>query len=458
MPITSREDAVEVEGRIQRIFTAPASERGAAVRELFVEVLDFDAEFGHVDLGATPGSMALPASAERVAYLGGVQVVYLTLEAPESDRVGKGEAATAARLINQQLDGDLLLVVTNSSASQLHLVYPSFEHVRPVLRRMVVERDFGAVRGQTGHGYQGSGSASELTRLDALADGVSFLLGHNLIEFDLPFLRTAKPDLRLLSLASDVLAAARRAPNSRLARLALEPATARPSARRSASPSPAPNGSPHSPPRARCAPTARRTPGACTPSGPWGACRRSPAARDRAPPPCGPRLRCPSPSSRSTNAIRFHGRPRLRSQFAILSAGKVGWPPWRPPAKPRQVLRVPRDTRIAGSSRAPRQPLDLVHFQPRDPHSRHPQGGREHNAGRRLDQREPLQCVILARSPLRRGPVRLSGHETPLSAVAFAGRSIRREARNVRNCCGHMAPVRDQPCQPDVERSQVRAG
>ena len=111
------------------------------MRELFVEVLDFDAEFGHVDLGATPGSMALPASAERVAYLGGVQVVYLTLEAPESDRVGKGEAATAARLINQQLDGDLLLVVTNSSASQLHLVYPSFEHVRPVLRRMVVERD-----------------------------------------------------------------------------------------------------------------------------------------------------------------------------------------------------------------------------------------------------------------------------------------------------------------------------
>ena len=111
------------------------------MRELFVEVLDFDAAFGHVDLSATPGSMALPASAERVAYLGGVQVVYLALEALESDRVGKGEAASAARLINQQLDGDLLLVVTNSSASQLHLVYPSFEHVQPVLRRMVVERD-----------------------------------------------------------------------------------------------------------------------------------------------------------------------------------------------------------------------------------------------------------------------------------------------------------------------------
>ena len=59
---------------------------------------------------------------------------------------------------------------------------------------------FGAVRGDTGHGYQGGGSASELTRLDALADGVSFLLGHNLIEFDLPYLRAAKPDLRLLRL------------------------------------------------------------------------------------------------------------------------------------------------------------------------------------------------------------------------------------------------------------------
>ena len=61
-------------------------------------------------------------------------------------------------------------------------------------------RAFGAVRGDTGHGYHGGGSASELTRLDALADGAAFLLGHNLIAFDLPYLRAAKPDLRLLDL------------------------------------------------------------------------------------------------------------------------------------------------------------------------------------------------------------------------------------------------------------------
>ena len=141
MPIVNREDAVEVENRTERIFAAAPSERGAAVRELFVEVLDFDPASGHVDLGAAPGSVALPASAERVAYSGGVHVVYLALETPESDRVRKGEAAAAARLIAQQLGGDLLLVVTNSPVSQLHLVYPSFEGVRPVLRRMVVERD-----------------------------------------------------------------------------------------------------------------------------------------------------------------------------------------------------------------------------------------------------------------------------------------------------------------------------
>ena len=39
-----------------------------------------------------------------------------------------------------------------------------------------------------------------LTRLDRLADGADFLLGHNLIAFDLAHLRAAKPDLRLLKL------------------------------------------------------------------------------------------------------------------------------------------------------------------------------------------------------------------------------------------------------------------
>lgn len=39
-----------------------------------------------------------------------------------------------------------------------------------------------------------------LVRLDELAQGADFLLGHNLIDFDLPHLRAANPNLRLLLL------------------------------------------------------------------------------------------------------------------------------------------------------------------------------------------------------------------------------------------------------------------
>ena len=59
---------------------------------------------------------------------------------------------------------------------------------------------FGAVRGDTGQGHSGGGSAEALAKLDELADGASFVLGHNMIAFDLPHLRAAKPDLRVLTL------------------------------------------------------------------------------------------------------------------------------------------------------------------------------------------------------------------------------------------------------------------
>ena len=61
---------------------------------------------------------------------------------------------------------------------------------------------FGAVRGDTRGRliHSGAGLAEALRKLDDLADGASFLLGHNLIAFDLPHLRAAKRDLRLLGL------------------------------------------------------------------------------------------------------------------------------------------------------------------------------------------------------------------------------------------------------------------
>lgn len=61
---------------------------------------------------------------------------------------------------------------------------------------------FAAVRGDTGQSlvFQKGDLPKALAKLDDFADAVAFLLGHNLIAFDLPHLAAAKPDLRLLKL------------------------------------------------------------------------------------------------------------------------------------------------------------------------------------------------------------------------------------------------------------------
>ena len=60
----------------------------------------------------------------------------------------------------------------------------------------------GAVRADTAESltHSGGGLTAALEKLDELAEGASFVLGHNLIAFDLPHLTAAKPDLRLLKL------------------------------------------------------------------------------------------------------------------------------------------------------------------------------------------------------------------------------------------------------------------
>ena len=61
---------------------------------------------------------------------------------------------------------------------------------------------FAAVRPDTGERlvFSGGNLANALAKLDALAKGAHFLLGHNLLKFDLPHLAAAAPDLRLLGL------------------------------------------------------------------------------------------------------------------------------------------------------------------------------------------------------------------------------------------------------------------
>jgi ATP-dependent DNA helicase RecQ len=59
---------------------------------------------------------------------------------------------------------------------------------------------FGAVRGADGQSFtfQTGKLAEALSQLDTFAESSAFLLGHNIIHFDLPHLTAAKPDLRLL--------------------------------------------------------------------------------------------------------------------------------------------------------------------------------------------------------------------------------------------------------------------
>jgi ATP-dependent DNA helicase RecQ len=61
---------------------------------------------------------------------------------------------------------------------------------------------FGAVRGDSDESctFRSGDLSTALGRLDDLSEGAAFLLGHNLIAFDLPHLTAAKPDLRLLRL------------------------------------------------------------------------------------------------------------------------------------------------------------------------------------------------------------------------------------------------------------------
>ena len=65
-----------------------------------------------------------------------------------------------------------------------------------------VIRALGAVRADTDESltHSDGGLTTALKKLDDLAEGASFILGHNLIDFDLQYLRAAKPDLRLLKL------------------------------------------------------------------------------------------------------------------------------------------------------------------------------------------------------------------------------------------------------------------
>ena len=147
MPIRNRDDATEVEDRIELFFGADVIDRPSILRALFEEVLDFRREAGQLDLSGAHGAagIQLPPVAERIASVGGVQVLYVALSDTDTERVRKSEVVAVAKLIRETLDEgmlEMLLLFSNKSSSQLHWIHPQFgSGATPTLRRMVVERD-----------------------------------------------------------------------------------------------------------------------------------------------------------------------------------------------------------------------------------------------------------------------------------------------------------------------------
>ena len=130
--IINLDDAREVHEHIDKIFAAASpDERASEIRRLFVEALDFAPDSGQVPLVSTSTGVSLPQAADRIAALDGVHVCYVALDTQVTDRVRKQEASAAARQLSEQLGDDLLLVFTNTSASQLHLIHPTFEAASP---------------------------------------------------------------------------------------------------------------------------------------------------------------------------------------------------------------------------------------------------------------------------------------------------------------------------------------
>ena len=104
-------------------------------------MLDFEAATGQVNLASASSNVTLPASAERIGQLDGVRVLYIDLNTVDTDRVRRAEVEAAAKSIRNVLGDDILLIVTNKSGSQMHVIHPDFSGARLVLRRMVVGRD-----------------------------------------------------------------------------------------------------------------------------------------------------------------------------------------------------------------------------------------------------------------------------------------------------------------------------
>ena len=140
MPIVNTKDASEVRDELAKILRAgDAKERVGNIRSLFVETLDWQYADGLIPLHSARNDN-LPSDARLIASRDGTSAVYVALTNADTDRITAAAVNAAARSLSDTLSDDLLLLLTNRSADQFHIIRPDLTHARPRLQRMVARR------------------------------------------------------------------------------------------------------------------------------------------------------------------------------------------------------------------------------------------------------------------------------------------------------------------------------
>ena len=137
MPIANVSEPVEVLNGLDDILREDnADRRVSGIRALFVEVLDWEYVDGTISLHEAHDD--LPSDAHLIAGREGISAVYLHLE--KADRVTAAAVRAAARSLCDTLSADQLLLFTNPTLDEFHIIWPDLTHAPPRLRCLVARR------------------------------------------------------------------------------------------------------------------------------------------------------------------------------------------------------------------------------------------------------------------------------------------------------------------------------
>ena len=140
MPIANVNDAIEVRAKLADLLNANSIDRRVdAVRALFIETLDWQYSDGLIPLHRAQDDK-LPLDARLIASRDGISAVYIPPASADTNRITAAIVNAAARSLDDTLEGDLLLLFTNSAGDEFHFVRPDLTHARPRLQRMVARR------------------------------------------------------------------------------------------------------------------------------------------------------------------------------------------------------------------------------------------------------------------------------------------------------------------------------